>query len=317
VLINLRNDLPGTSDEPKLSSGGLEARADRYNSRVACGIVRFHAYSGRTFAGRRPREQQVKSLDSLPIERIREYAEAVREFLRGRVQFDYDHVALPEEPNARALRYWCSLYGVLAHEIGGSALELSRIGGQQRSISILNRCLFEYWIRLKCYLRKPEQAAEDLALAKGRFRSIAEAFPADYAEVVIDEEDFEKAFEGIDTKVGKFRRFIDMLDTAMRSDKEVIEASYRYYYALQSIYAHGNEAAFVDLSHDSDLDLPVPGKDSLDWTSLRLSEADVISATTSLTSYILHLIEAITGRGAAFVVLGERYPRAVRAIFGR
>jgi hypothetical protein len=108
-----------------------------------------------------------------------------------------------------------------------------------------------------------------------------------------------------------------MLDTAMEGDREVVEVSYRYYYALQSVYAHGNEAAFVDLSHDSDLDLPVPGKDLLDWTSRRLREADVISVTTSLTSYILHLIEAITGRGAAFVVLGERYPRAVREIFGR
>ena len=146
-----------------------------------------------------------------------------------------------------------------------------------------------------------------LRSAQGAFRSIAEAFPADYAEAAFDEEDFEKAFDGIDTKVGNFRPFKNMLDTAMKSDKEVVETSYRYYYALQSIYAHGNEAAFVDLSHDSDLNLPVPGTDLLDWTSRRLSEADVISATTSLTSYILHLIEAITGRGAAFVVLGERF----------
>lgn len=259
----------------------------------------------------------MESLDSFPIDRIRDYGDVLRDFLRGRVQFDYELVGLPEEPNLLALRYWCFLYGVLAYEISGSALELSRTGGQTRSISILNRCLYEYWIRLKYYIKRPEHAAEDIALAKGRFRSIAEAFPPEYAEVEFDEEAFEKAFEGIEKKVGQFRRFIDMLDVAMQSDKEVVDVSYRYYYALQSIYVHGNEAAFIDLSHDSDLDLPVPGRDGLDWTSRRLSEADVISQTVSFTSYILHLIEAITGRGAAFVVLGERYPRIVRAIFGR
>ena len=43
---------------------------------------------------------------------------------------------------------------------------------------------------------------------------------------------------------------------------------------------------------------------------------DVIAATASLTSYVLHLAEVISGRGAALVVLRERFPRAVREIFG-
>lgn len=256
------------------------------------------------------------SLDSLPVERIREYLGALREFLRGNVQFDYEHAELPEDPEDRALWYWSFLLAVLAYELSGSALELSRIGGNTRTISILNRSLFEYWVRLKYYRKQPDHAAEDLALAKGRFKAIAEAFPADYAEVEIDEDEFEKAFEGIDAKVGGFRPFFSVLKTAMNDDEEVVTASYRYYYALQSIYTHGNEAAFVDLSHDSDLDLPVRGQAALDWTSRRLSEADAIAATASLTSYILHMIEVITGRGAAFVVLAERFPRAVRAIFG-
>ena len=136
------------------------------------------------------------SLDDLRIEEIRAYAARARDFLKMRIDFDYEYVEMPTEDGARALRYWAILLGVLAHEVSGSAILLSETVGHERTISILNRVLFEYWVRLKYYRERPADAALDLGKARGRFKAISDAFPAQYAERKLDRADLEQALRG-------------------------------------------------------------------------------------------------------------------------
>jgi hypothetical protein len=255
------------------------------------------------------------ALSDLPPDQIRAYIAAVREFLRNRVQHNYDSGEVPSDQNERAVWYWSLLVGVFAHEVSGSAVELS-LRKNWRSIAILNRSLFEYWVRLKFYNAEKEAGYVDIEKRCPRFKAIAEAFPDDWAEVTISATDFEEAFSGIGSDAGKFRTFASMITIAMENDDEVYKAAYTYYYSLMSATAHAGEAAFFDLSRDADIELPQPGAHVLDWTSTRYTEADLLGVTASFTSYILALIEAISKRGCAFGVLRERFPRAVREVFG-
>jgi hypothetical protein len=55
---------------------------------------------------------------------------------------------------AKQKRHW-------ARKLYGAALELIRVG-RHRAVEILFRCLFEYGIRLSCYLKDNARATEEL-----------------------------------------------------------------------------------------------------------------------------------------------------------
>jgi hypothetical protein len=64
---------------------------------------------------------------------------------------------VPADADQQTVQFWACTLGPLMFDIAGSLLLLLS-HGQRRAPAILNRCLFEYQIRLRYYSKEPEAA---------------------------------------------------------------------------------------------------------------------------------------------------------------
>jgi hypothetical protein len=241
------------------------------------------------------------------------FGDGVRERLRSRVCFNFNCTDVPEDPKERALFYWCALLGVFTHEMSEASSMLA-IAGKLRGAAVLNRALFEYWLRLRYYTKKPEKAVEDLENHSARFKKLALAYPEEFSAVSRGQ--LEIVFGDVDGDAIN-RQIKHMVETMADNDAELVDVTYNWLYAMASMFVHGNEAAFFDLARtDSTSALPIPGLHSLDWESTHLTKPDVLANATSWALYMLVEIETISKRGAAIALLAQTYPKALRAVLG-
>jgi hypothetical protein len=248
-------------------------------------------------------------LEELSLDEIAAFGNGVRERLHSRVAFNFNETPVPNDPEERALWYWSALLGLLTLEMSLSSQTLA-LAENLRGATVLNRALFEYWLRLRFYSKRRAEAVQDLDNHAARFKKLAEAFPTQYSDIT--PEQFAQAYADVEGDPIN-RRVSDMVRVMANDDPEIIGATYGWYYAMASMFAHGNEAAFFDLVRTDSNDLPVPS-DDLDWKSKRLKKNDVIANSASWALYMLIEVEHISKRGAALALLRERFPKAFRAL---
>lgn len=80
------------------------------------------------------------------------------------------------DANGQVVRTWAFTLGPLMWDVGGSILLLLS-HGDRRAPAILNRCVFEYQLRLRYYMLKPDKAREAIKQMPERFRKIMRADP--------------------------------------------------------------------------------------------------------------------------------------------
>jgi hypothetical protein len=105
--------------------------------------------------------------------RVYDFAQVVREAIFAAIDAcGKDHF---EDGDDRSIvQLWSAVLGALTWDVSGSVLlELSH--GRRRAPVILNRCVFEYGVRLRYYAKKPDKAREALAQMHERFKTIMRA----------------------------------------------------------------------------------------------------------------------------------------------
>lgn len=213
-----------------------------------------------------------------------EFIEKVRTALKQRIDFTHDELRIESEP-IKVLWTWAVALGAMAYDMSGSSLLLLE-NGKGRAAVVLNRCIFEYWVRLSFYEKYRGDAEQDIGLIKNRFRKIFKADPIALrslqpsAEETIEIKQF-LSEEG----AAHNQRLRDMLDKTF--SKPIADAYYDKYYALASIPAHGNELIMLDIFRDV-----VSGEQEprVDYESRRFGVQD---AGGVLGHLILNMLEVV------------------------
>ena len=106
---------------------------------------------------------------------LKAFLQKTRKILKQRIDFSHSHLKLRAEP-AKILWAWAVALGAMTYDMSGSALLLLQ-RGHTRAAVVLNRCVFEYWVRLRFYEKDRAEADKDLNLIKNRFRNILKSDP--------------------------------------------------------------------------------------------------------------------------------------------
>jgi len=233
--------------------------------------------------------------DCIPPE-LATFIEKARGALKQRIDLTHDELKIESEP-MKILWTWAVALGAIAYDMSGSSLILLE-SGKGRGAVVLNRCIFEYWVRLSFYEKHRQQADDDIKLIENRFRRILKADPTTLrgkrfsAEVIVEL----KKFMLNDGKAPN-ARVREMLDKAF--PKGVADAYYEKYYALASILVHGNELVMLDVFRDFVNGEPEP---KVDYQSKRFG---VVDAGAVLGYHILNMLEVIERNFAHVSIFGH------------
>jgi hypothetical protein len=216
---------------------------------------------------------------------LMEFIEKVRGLLKQRIDHTHDDLKIESEP-IKVLWTWAVALGAMAYDMSGSSLVLLQ-GGRARGAVVLNRCIFEYWLRLSYYEKHRDRAEEAIALIKNRFRKILKADPTIFRGRRFSAEEFIELRKFLQEDGKAPREFVrHMLEQTF--SKQMATAYNEKYYALASIPVHGNELIMIDVFRDF-----VSGKDDpkVDYESKRFGVLDAAGVLAHLVLDILHLIE--------------------------
>jgi hypothetical protein len=136
---------------------------------------------------------------------------------------------------------------------------------------MLNRSLFEYWVRIRFYTRFPDKASEAMRQLPTRIRkidaaSLAASIPDSFS--VDERAEFDRYIsKGASIVRENFRN--DVLEKVMPKDQA--DAYYDFFYSKASAWIHGYETMLADVLSDyfhGSRDLV------LDWTTRRFKAND-------------------------------------------
>jgi|ERR1700680_1625530 len=173
----------------------------------------------------------------------------------------------------------------MAYDMSSASLLLLQ-NGKARGAVVLNRCIFEYWLRLSFYEKHRASAEQDVGLIKNRFRRILRADPTALRGVRLSAEERIEIRKFLNEQGATHnQRVRDMLDKTF--SKPIADAYYDKYYALASIPAHGNELIMLDVFRDF-----ISGKEqpNVDYESRRFGVED---AGGVLGHLILNMLEVL------------------------
>jgi hypothetical protein len=198
---------------------------------------------------------------------LESFIESTQRVLRALVVTESPEGAAPN----LSVMIWCYGLGTLAWDVSGSALTLLR-AGHIRAAVMLNRSLFEYWVRLKYYTKHPDVAEQNLRQIPTRFMKIVQGHPHFRRDHLADDEaDAMEAWftGGVKIKRENFRN--DVLNGAL--DKDVADMYYETFYSLASSFVHGYETMLDDVlmmrDHERRQTIKEPA-----WSSERLRGND-------------------------------------------
>jgi hypothetical protein len=148
--------------------------------------------------------------------------------------------------DAELIRMWAIALGTLMWNVSGSVLVLLS-HGEHRAPVILNRCVFEYQLRLKYYMLKPNKARQAMEQMPERFRKILRA---NYTwRISSDDEMIAETEAALDQRDKIVRENIkdDMFRTVFGEDADKF---YDGYYGEASGLVHGYETVLRDIGHE-------------------------------------------------------------------
>ena len=151
------------------------------------------------------------------------------------------------EPDGSTVQLWACTLGALMFDIAGSVLLLLS-HGQRRAPAILNRCLFEYQIRLRYDAIEPEKGRVALKQLPERFKRILRADPTKSEHVGAEDRAGLDAWLEQREKLERENFKEDMLKTVV--GPELYEAVYDGYYGKISGHVHGYETIVRDIYHE-------------------------------------------------------------------
>lgn len=143
---------------------------------------------------------------------------------------------------------WAQALGILAWDVGGSAL-LLLAHGDTRAVAILNRCLFEYHVRLRYYHLEPGKAREAVQQLGERFKRIYRADETLRERPDLTDEE-RRDFEGWLAERQKIEGENFKTQVLKRVEPERYEQYYNGYYGKASAYVHGYETILRDVFRD-------------------------------------------------------------------
>jgi len=210
----------------------------------------------------------------------------------------------PSSEEGKAVYTWCVGLGALCHDIAGACADLIK-ARHYRASQILERCLFEYSIRLQYYRLEEAKALEAvtaLAPALRRLFEHEDHLDPDHASALsaADREDLAKWMETVEGKPGR-EVFFEMMK---RVNPEQGEAVYRAVYGRGSAFVHGDVLSIMDLIG---ADFEGDPETHIRWQTKWSDPPRQLRWLTRSILWTLRSVEKITDRGSSFERLDAEF----------
>ena len=154
----------------------------------------------------------------------------------------------PDSRNHAFILTWARTLGVLTWDIGGSCLSLLQ-HNQLRAPMILNRCLFEYQVRMRYYAIKPAKGIVAIEQLEERLRRVYKADPTLQEQPMRSDKEraeFENWLARRD-KLEKENFRNEIIKTVYPKDSDMY---YDGFYGKASAYVHGYETTIREIFRD-------------------------------------------------------------------
>ena len=163
---------------------------------------------------------------------------------------------------------------------------------------------FEYWTRLGYYSKNIDEARADSKQVLARYQKMMRAEPTDLVRSYPDA--VQAAYEGArDADMGKIERENFRVMVEDYHGKELGSRYYDRFYALQSVLVHGHEGIIPDVFRN--LSLRIEPKNQVEWSTRRWKSGDTLAVIAQILIGLLFLIERISDRGNAAIVLRREF----------
>lgn len=171
-----------------------------------------------------------------------EFGQRARALLRSTIE---EAVQNDTRPN-RDVVHWYVALGTLAWDVSGSVLLLLE-HGEVRAATMLNRSLFEYWVRIRYYTRFPDKASEAIHQLPTRIGKIdAARTGTTMPDSFIEEERAEfESYLATGSKIERSNFRNDILEAVLPKDQA--DAYYDFFYGKASAWIHGYETMLADV----------------------------------------------------------------------
>lgn len=182
---------------------------------------------------------------------------------------------------------WSLTLAVLVYDVSVSA-HLLVLHDQLRGAIILNRCLFEYWLRMEYYHLNPSKAIEDHQAMDDQTRRFVKLLGAGTVLANIAPKDRAKfeVFMEQNSKAPRHRNVRTMLDAVIKNKQEADEF-YAMNYVLGSVYIHGNEVAAQDVFTEENAGTAL----GMNWNSNRIDPTTLLMSITRFLIYTIARLE--------------------------
>jgi hypothetical protein len=207
--------------------------------------------------------------------------------LTQRIEHIFKNIPIPREVKTSVIWQWSLTLAALSLDVSRSVVHLVR-EGQLRSASILTRCLYEYWVRLRFYSNSPDDAIRDYENADNRTRATIAGYGREVIRQRVPSEKFAEIEQLLETK-GKIqnRTFSEMLRNVIAPESYGI--MYYTYYGIPSAFAHGNELAIQDVLSGPTEELRTEMR-----LHLHTPNVQVVELLLSTTQSLLHVLDNLS-----------------------
>lgn len=216
------------------------------------------------------------------VDDLGNFAERARDLLRLTIEQGLRNDTRPN----RDVVHWYIGLGTLAWDVSGSIMRLVSVS-DVRAASMLNRSLFEYWIRIRFYAKYPDKASRAIRQLPTRIGKIDTAI-VDIRELdalTKDERDELEQFAATGTKIERENFRNGVLEKVMSKDDA--DRYYDFFYGKASAWIHGYETMLADVLSDHFHRLPNPQPH---WQTRRLKANDTAAVCIH---NVLDVVDAI------------------------